>query len=241
MLIPYSVDVPLRTTPIINWLLIAVTVLVSYSLFVSGQASTSFNAIMKGDFHGGALLGYQFTHGGWGHLIGNMMFLFVFGNAVCGRVGNGLYVPLYLALGAVAGLGWWVFASRGEALIGASGAIMGVIGVYIVLFPRNDVSIWYFFFSITGGAGTISISSYWLIGVYVLLDVLGVLSPGNGGVAHLAHLAGLVPGAALAGLLLKAGVIKPLPDEQNLLQIMGLQPKSTRHDRQALIQVRARR
>ena len=88
----------------------------------------------------------MFMHGGWMHLIGNMLFLWIFGNAVCAKIGNVRYLPIYLGLGIFAGLTHMIF--QGGPVIGASGAINGVVGMFLVFFPENSITCFWIFFGI---------------------------------------------------------------------------------------------
>ncbi len=141
-------------------------------------------------------LSYQFLHADIWHLLGNMIFLFVFGNSVEDRLGKVAYIFFYLAAGVVAGLGHSLIES--SPILGASGSIAGVTGAYLALFPLSVVTIFYWFFFI----GSFEVSSMLLILFRVGQDALFQLW-GVGGVAYLAHLAGYAFGFVLGmGMLL---------------------------------------
>src|SRR5271166_1799251 len=110
----------------------------------SSRDSLPAMALNRNDFSLVQLFTYVFVHGDLLHLAGNMMFLFVFGNAVNAKLGHGLFVACYFLLGAFSGACWLIF-SNGIALVGASGAIMGLVGIFFVLFPKNDVQIFSMF------------------------------------------------------------------------------------------------
>jgi membrane associated rhomboid family serine protease len=159
------------------------------------------------------LVTHLFLHGGLEHLVGNMVFLWVFGAAVNGALGSVVYPLVYLALGALAGYcGHVLPAPPGEAipLIGASGAICALSGVYLVLFPRHDIhmAVWFRFAWWT----RVHIKTFAVTGVYAVLfftafDVAAVVLGWTGEVAHWVHLAGLGWGVALGlGLLLSGAV-----------------------------------
>lgn len=177
------------------------------------------------------LFSYLFVHADFWHLAGNMLFLFVFGNAVNAKLGHGLFLVSYLLLGALAGLGW-LLLGNGAPLVGASGAIMGIVGIFLILFPHNDVSVFYWIgFAITG---TTSFSSGWLILFYMVGDLVGCLFGGGGAVAYICHLTGAAGGIALAVGLVVSGVVRSSSYEKNLLQILGVQgatPKKKRKKR----------
>ena len=159
-----------------------------------------------------------------------MIFLFVFGNAVNAKLGHGLFIAAYFLLGALAAVAWLVLG-HGMALVGASGAIMGLVGIFFVLFPRNDVQILYLFSLFW--TGTFCISACWVILFYMGCDLYGTLSGGGGAVAYIAHVAGGLGGMALAIALLTSGWIESDYSEENLLQVLGMQEKQARRKKKA--------
>jgi membrane associated rhomboid family serine protease len=168
---------------------------------------------------------YVFVHADLLHLIGNMVFLFVFGNAVNAKLGHGLFLACYFVLGAFSGI-CWLLMSSGPALVGASGAIMGLVGIFFVLFPKNDVQILYVF--TLALSGSIRLAAFWVILFYLGGDLWGTLSGGGGGVAYIAHLAGGVAGMAIAVGLLKGRIIKSDYGEENMLQWFKWQEQAKR-------------
>ncbi|MHC4478955.1 MAG: rhomboid family intramembrane serine protease [Planctomycetota bacterium] len=169
------------------------------------------------------LFGHMWLHGGLLHLIGNVWFLWVFGNAVCAKVGNPKYLPLYLLFGLGAGVSHLLFAS-GPA-IGASGAINGVVGMFLVFFPRNDLDCLFLLFipgMVRAFARTFTISSYWMILMWFAFDIWGGVK-GGGQVAYFAHIGGFASGVALGIILLKTKLIVMEDYEQSLLQWIGLE------------------
>ena len=139
----------------------------------------------------------QFLHADWLHLIFNMLFLWVFGNNIEDRLGRVRFLPFYLLCGALAGLSQ-AFADPDSAvpLIGASGAISGILGAYLVLYPQ--VRVWTvvmpFFFL------PFRIPAWLWLAIYFALQFLFLgdsATSGGGGVAYLAHIGGFVAGAAL--------------------------------------------
>lgn len=137
----------------------------------------------------------QFLHADWLHLIFNMLFLWVFGNNVEDRLGRIRFLPFYLLCGALGGAVQALGDPRSTApLIGASGAISGVLGAYLVLFPR--VRVWTvvlpFFFL------PFKLPAWLWLTIYLALQVLYLGdSAGGGDVAYLAHIGGFVAGALL--------------------------------------------
>ena len=145
MIIPIGTDVRLRRRPLGNWGLVALNVLV-YLAEQQGDGALVHAALPS--LYGAApslneYLTYQFRHGDIWHLAGNMLFLWIFGNAVCDRMGSINYVLFYLAGGVFAGI---VFAyGNNNLLLGASGAIAAVTTAFLVLYPRVHVTmlIWF--------------------------------------------------------------------------------------------------
>jgi membrane associated rhomboid family serine protease len=144
------------------------------------------------------LLTSMFMHGSWAHLGGNMLFLWVFGDNIENRTGHTRYLLFYLLCGIIASLSH-VFVSGADSLVpslGASGAISGVLGGYILLFPKRRVRVFM-------GRGITEVPAFVALGIWIVFQVisgLGVLGSNGtegGGVAYAAHVGGF-----LAGLLL---------------------------------------
>jgi membrane associated rhomboid family serine protease len=150
----------------------------------------------------------QFLHGSWLHLLGNMLFLWIFGNNIEDRFGKLKYLLFYLACGVVAAYGF-AFANQqsSEVLIGASGAIAGVLGAYIALFPRARVwSLVPFLFFIP-----LRLPAWLVLGGWFVLQWLyaaGYAVTSAGSVAYLAHVFGFIAGA-LVGLTVRAAQDRP--------------------------------
>jgi hypothetical protein len=152
----------------------------------------------------------MFLHGGWLHLLGNMLFLWVFGGSVEDRMGHILYLMFYLICGIGAGV-IHIVANWGSSIpsIGASGAISGVLGAYIVLFPRSRiltlVPLLLFFF-------TVRLPAILMLGYWFLIQFLSGISTlgraNQGGVAWWAHIGGFLLGIFLA-LTLRDGLSRP--------------------------------
>ncbi len=147
----------------------------------------------------------MFLHGGWLHLGGNMLFLWVFGNNIEDRLGYVLFLPFYLAGGVAAtALQVAIDASSTVPNVGASGAIAAVLGAYIVLYPRARVTSLLMLFIFIQ---VIEVPAIVVLGLWFVLQVftgVGGLGAGvNGGVAYFAHIGGFVFGAAIALLFLR--------------------------------------
>jgi membrane associated rhomboid family serine protease len=147
----------------------------------------------------------QFLHGGWWHLISNMVFLWVFGNNIEERLGHFKYLIFYLVCGALAALcQWFIGMSSTIPSLGASGAISGVLGAYLIRFPQARVKTLLFLgFFVT----TISVPALVIIGIFFIQNVISGLvslqaaanmSIETGGVAYWAHIGGFVFGVILS-------------------------------------------
>jgi membrane associated rhomboid family serine protease len=149
------------------------------------------------------LLFSLFLHGGFLHLFGNMLFLWIYGDNVEYRLGRVAYLLWYLATGVAATLFFALFApSSSVPLVGASGAISGVLGFYFLWFPRNTVRMFVFLFPFF--MNVVAVRARIVLGIYLVLDnVLPFLltSSGGGGVAHGAHIGGFVAGLAGAWMI----------------------------------------
>jgi rhomboid family protein len=155
-----------------------------------------------------SVLTAMFVHAGWLHLLGNMLFLAVFGNNVEDRFRKLPYLVFYLACGYVAAYGFAaVYSQSAQPLVGASGAISGVLGAYLALYPRARVwSLVPFLFFIP-----LRIPAWLVLGLWFVLQwayAAGQSSSGAGGVAYLAHVFGFVAGL-VTGLLIRAASRPP--------------------------------
>jgi membrane associated rhomboid family serine protease len=140
----------------------------------------------------------MFLHGGWGHLFGNMLYLWVFGDNVEDRLGRVMFVLFYLGTGVVAAVAQVLLNSDSRIpMVGASGAISGVLGAYIAMFPRKQVRVILFYM-------VIEVPAIVCIGLWALTQFASTLgsfttrTAETGGVAYLAHAAGFVAGLAVA-------------------------------------------
>lgn len=214
MFLPLSVDVPLDRRPVINWLLIA-SVVFAFFLQVTSPDPEAIEVFVLDGFGLRGLLGHMWLHADFFHIAGNLWFLFVFGNAVCAKVGNFSFVPLYLLFGLVAALSHLVFT--GGPAIGASGAINGVVGMYLVFYALNDINCLMMFGLYIR---PITVSGFYIIGLWFVFDVAGAMM-GWGNVAYFAHLGGFAAGAGAAILLLRLGWVEMERDERSLLDIFA--------------------
>ena len=141
----------------------------------------------------------MFMHGGWMHIIGNMWFLWIFGGNVEDAMGHTRFAIFYVLCGVAAAAAQMVADTASPIpMVGASGAIGGVMGAYIVLYPRVHVHMLLFFgFYVT----TFAVPAVWMLGYWIVLQLLGgILSGEGGGVAFWAHVGGFAAGAVLVPL-----------------------------------------
>jgi membrane associated rhomboid family serine protease len=142
------------------------------------------------------LLTSLFLHGSILHLGGNLLFLWVFGDNVEDGMGHGRFLLFYLLCGIAAGLSHaLMLPDSTRPLIGASGAVAGVVAAYLILYPR--VKVWGLFF----GRIPLRVPAMWAIGFWILLQVVSAFAGGDEAVGWFAHLGGLIAGAALTPLL----------------------------------------
>lgn len=229
MFVPVWDENPLRSIrfQVVTVALIAVNVMV-YLLEASGmsqQAIASFALVPRELFQvgmlGGAapvpgeaivvperytLLSYMFFHGDILHLGGNMVFLWVFGDNIEDALGHVKFLVFYLLCGVVAGLAHaWLQPASTVPLIGASGAVAGVIAAYIMLHPR--VRVWVLALRII----PLRLNALIVLGLWIATQLVMVLLPQSDAVAWWAHLGGLLAGAVLVVFLRRPGV--PLFDK----------------------------
>jgi len=201
-LIPIGVDIRLRRRPVGNWLLIGVNVavFVATQMMRDGLLARALEPLHAAVPALHQYLTYQFRHGDVAHLLGNMIFLWIFGNAVCDRLGSVNYVLFYLAGGCAAGV---VYAAFNDTLlVGASGSIAAVTTAFLVLFPRVHITLILWFFVVT----TLELPAMLVIvGKIILWDNIAAPLLDRGAfsnVAYSAHLGGYAFGFAIGMLLL---------------------------------------
>ncbi|MBR9841286.1 MAG: rhomboid family intramembrane serine protease [Rhodobacteraceae bacterium] len=198
---------PSGRTPYVTYGLIVTNIAIFFSywsLFRDDRALSAFfydwalipALVTQGDGIPG-LFTSMFLHGGLAHLAGNMLFLFIFGDNIEDELGHGRYLAFYLGCGVIAGLAHYLAAPLSPVpTVGASGAIAGVMGGYLLLFPKARVDIFIFliiFFKI------LPVPAWILLAVWFALQLLGGFgAQGDGsGVAYWAHLGGFVAGMGM--------------------------------------------
>ncbi len=219
MIIPIRTDYRMSHRPWVNYAIVAINVMV-FILGYNGMAGgkIDFYILHPDEPQLHQFFTSVFLHAGWSHLLGNMLFLWVFGNAMNDRFGHLGYFAFYLAGGVLACIGYLVLGAT-MPVLGASGAISAVTGAYLVLLPRARVTLLLLLWVIM----PFEVSSlYFLLFQFIWNIWLSVTSEmagqAGGGVAYVAHSSGYAFGIAVAALLLG---IKALPrDPFDLLNLL---------------------
>jgi rhomboid family protein len=220
MVIPLYDENPFkfRSPPYVTWALIAITALVfvvTYSaaasspigIFASMLAFTPSPPVPEVSAEVQALpwavtlMTYMFLHANLVHLIGNMLFLWVFGDDVEFALGRLRFLGFYLLCGVAGGLGHYLSGPGSHVpLIGASGAVAGIIAAYLMLRPCQKV--WVLLFARL----PVKISAYWALGFWVVMQVINLLVDPQGDISWSAHIGGVLAGALLVIVLRRPGV-----------------------------------
>lgn len=209
-----------QSTPFITWGLISINVAVWFLQLFSGQdftyafAVTPYEIVHATDltdvveFQNGeevstlyhvpgpdpiflTLLFSMFMHGSWGHLIGNMLYLFIFGDQIEDILGHFKYLTFYFLTGLIATLSHiFIDPESVVPLLGASGAIAGVLGAYLIKYPLNRVRMWFFFF-------TFYLPAFLVLGFWIFQQLAAQVSLLGDGVAYMAHIGGFFAGSVL--------------------------------------------
>ncbi len=144
---------------------------------------------------------YMFLHGGWIHLLGNMLFLWVFGDNVEDAMGRFRFIAFYVLCGVAGGLAHYLsMPGSTMPLVGASGAVAGIIAAYLVLHPH--VKVWV----LALGRIPVKLRAMWLLGFWALLQIGSVLLDFDSPISWWAHVGGLAMGALLIVVLRRPGV-----------------------------------
>ena len=198
-----------RTVPVVTYVFIVINVLVFLMELSAGDAFIQRWSVVPsrllanpvGDFI--TVFTAMFMHGGWLHLLGNMLYLWIFGDNVEDRLGQVKYVIFYLLCGIVATFAQvLVNPNSNVPNLGASGAIAGVLGAYLLMFPRGSVRV-------LMGRGIIPMPALVVIGFWAVLQIFNSFgaiaateqTADTGGVAYMAHVGGFVAGLILAPLM----------------------------------------
>ena len=207
---PVSDVIPSRTTPFVTVGLIVVNSLVFlYEVTLPDRQLDLFMAqyaLIPAYFSSLSVITAMFLHAGWMHVIGNMLYLWIFGDNVEDRLGHGGFLVFYLAAGSVAAVAQlFINPLSTVPMVGASGAIAGVMGAYFVLYPESRVltAVFVLFFF-----DLVEIPAIFFLGIWFLMQLLsgvgslGASNAAGGGTAFFAHIGGFVVGA-LVGVVLR--------------------------------------
>jgi len=205
---PIHDEFGVKRVPFINYTIIFVNVIVYFLFGFSGnyeQIVETFGFIPS-RFSWLTIFTSMFLHGSFMHLIGNMWFLYLMGDNIEDRWGHLQYLFFYLFSGVIAALFYKIF-STGKALeipsIGASGAISGVVGAYMILFPKSRITFWYYMFAFFRiFSGTFDIFAWFWISLWFFQQIVGMLmninSTESAGIAFGAHVGGFLAGMGIA-------------------------------------------
>lgn len=227
-MIPIRDEIKSHRTPIVNYALVVINVLVFLWMFLNSANLESIYyeyALIPANFLNGIDMGditdlftSMFMHGGWMHLIGNMLYLWIFGDNIEDRLGHIGYLLFYLAGGLAAALLQTLISPSSQIpMLGASGAIAAVLGAYLVMYPNSRV---YTFIPIGFYARVRLMPAIVVLGFWFLLQLInGVGSLGaleEGGTAYFAHIGGFIFGLIIGWLFKKRGFDpQPAPPSWN--------------------------
>jgi membrane associated rhomboid family serine protease len=197
-----------RTVPVVTYALIVLNVLFFLVELSAGDAFIQRWSVVPrrllanpvGDFI--TVFTAMFMHGGWMHLLGNMLYLWIFGDNVEDRLGQAKFIVFYLLCGIAATFAQvLVDPTSNIPNLGASGAIAGVLGAYLIMFPRSQVRVMM-------GRGIIPMPALIVIGFWALLQflngfgaIVATEQTAGGGVAYMAHVGGFIAGLILGPLM----------------------------------------
>ena len=200
---------PSYSTPVVTICLIVVNILVflfEFSLDAYSQnAFISTWGLIPDQFHVVNVLTSMFLHGGWMHVLGNMWFLWIFGDNIEDILGHGKYLVFYLLSGVAAALTQTLLNPYSRVpMVGASGAIAGVMGAYMVKFPQSRIRTLAFilFFITTFDVPAWVMLIYWFaIQVFSGVGSVGYSTASQGGTAFFAHVGGFLAGILLVNVM----------------------------------------
>ena len=216
-------DLDRRTVPVVTYALIAVNILVwllelsQGDKFINGYSTVPFEITHNKDLVGMqsiqaggqsfpiqlyagptpiylTLLFSMFMHASWLHIGGNMLYLWIFGDNIEDRIGHAKFLVFYLICGLAASAAEIVFQANSKIpSLGASGAIAGVLGAYLILFPKRQVRVLF-------ARQIVNMPAFMVLGLWILLQIYSQISVAGGqqgGVAYMAHIGGFIAGVAL--------------------------------------------
>ena len=216
---PFADENPTNKKPIISWLIIFGCSFIFLNqvfdpTYITEQNFLSFGMIPAILFGHSELSGHlkiippflsiftsMFLHGGWMHIIGNMTYLYIFGDNIEERLGKLKFVIFYLVTGIVAAFSQALIDPTSTVpMIGASGAIAGVLGGYLVLYPKAKIKVFFWFIIFVK---IIKIRAFIVLGGWILIQFIsfGGTDLNSGGVAYAAHIGGFISGVLLINIM----------------------------------------
>lgn len=206
-MIPLNDDNSLRkTTPIVTYAFILINIIVFFMELMGGEKFITDWSFVPSRFlkdpisNIPTIFSSMFMHGGWAHLIGNMLYLWIFGDNVEDRFGKVKYLIFYLVCGIAATFSQFIFSMNSSIPnLGASGAIAGVLGAYILLFPSQKIQV-LLGRSITQMSALVVIGFWFVLQFFSGISSAASTSDSEGGVAYMAHIGGFLAGLAIAFL-----------------------------------------
>jgi membrane associated rhomboid family serine protease len=215
MVIPLWDDGPstLSKRPVVTWALMVANVAVFVLELMTPDGALDGYALVPAALTGAVVTGgvspyatlftYMFLHGGFLHIAGNMLFLWIFGDDVEEAMGRVRFLIFYLACGVIAGLVFAVSAPLAATpLVGASGAIAGVLAAYLMFRPCEKVAVflpWFILWLFV--RPVVKVDAIWVLGLWILMQFWAISVQSQDGVAYMAHIGGLIGGAVLFPLL----------------------------------------
>lgn len=200
--VPYRIESLPFVRPWANWLIMGASTWISMAAFRGEIPESTIEQMVADGLQPAGLFGYVFLHGDYVHLAGNMLFLWIFGNAVCGMIGNAAYLIVYPACGALAAIVHHHMG--GGPMIGASGAINGMVGMVLAICPLNRVTLC---FCLLMPTVTFTLPAWQIILVWLAFDLRGAIFGAESLIAYWAHIGGFGTGLAGGMIMLKAGAI----------------------------------
>ena len=216
---PFADENPTNKKPIISWLIIFACTFIFLNqtfdpMYITEQTFLSFGMIPAVLFGHSELSGplkiippflsiftSMFLHGGWMHIIGNMTYLYIFGDNIEERLGKLKFIIFYLITGIVAAFCQAIIDPTSTIpMIGASGAIAGVLGGYLVLFPRAKIKVFFWFIIFIK---IIKIRAFIVLGGWIIIQFISFNGSdlNSGGVAYAAHIGGFISGVLLINIM----------------------------------------
>ncbi|RYY75120.1 MAG: rhomboid family intramembrane serine protease [Gammaproteobacteria bacterium] len=213
MFLAYKTDVNVQQNSSTTNYVVIGTSFLFFLLLQLGISSPESLALRSFDTN---LLSYGFVQANWFQLLFNMFYLWLFGNTVCSVVGNVLYPALYISLTIISGVVHLLFS--GNPLIGASGAIYGIIGCYFFLFPMSRIKCtWTNPYS---KESDFYFKAYLIIGLWFLVNILGAIFSKRS-LVYIDQMGGFIAGVIISWLMCKYRWIEPIKGEKNLFEILG--------------------